>query len=389
MKPIIFTIIAYFVCPSLTFSQPFVNQSQWETYFNKRINHLDPIEGIWSGDVTMKIKNDYLNYYNSEKKVQAELSAIYKDGNVYKEYAISNENTVDVKIINTAKKEIFLMNLYFKNSNSTAKSNAFLSEDGVLLEFKFELPLEEIQSSLRRLGVKRWATGTRVFVEHQMVKIYPRFDDNTKVKYSYGSGFCLSSNGIIGTNYHVITDAKSIKVRGINGNFEKFYKAKIIASDKINDLALIQIDDSSFISTGLVPYSMRTGILGVGENIYVLGFPLRATMGDELKVTNGIISSRTGYQGDITTYQISAPVQPGNSGGPLFDSEGNLVGIITSKHLGAENVAYAIKINYLSNLIDIIPNLIGPSAPSLLKGKKLVQQIEEIKQFVYIIEAEL
>ena len=85
-------------------------------------------------------------------------------------------------------------------------------------------------------------------------------------------------------------------------------------------------------------------------------------MGDEIKLTTGIISSKTGFQGDVSLYQISAPIQPGNSGGPLFDYQGNLVGIVNAKHKGAENVGYAIKTSYLKNLIEssittsILPN---------------------------------
>lgn len=66
-------------------------------------------------------------------------------------------------------------------------------------------------------------------------------------------------------------------------------------------------------------------------------------MGDEIKLTTGVISSKTGFQGDVSLYQISAPIQPGNSGGPLFDNKGNLIGIVNAKHKGAENVGYAIK----------------------------------------------
>ena len=82
---------------------------------------------------------------------------------------------------------------------------------------------------------------------------------------------------------------------------------------------------------------------------------MRATMGDEVKLTNGIISSKSGFQGDVTSYQITAPVQQGNSGGPLFDSKGNIIGIINAKHAGAENASYAIKASYLMNLIDLMP----------------------------------
>lgn len=203
-----------------------------------------------------------------------------------------------------------------------------------------------------------------------------------------GTGFAISTTGIIVTNFHIINGAKTIKVRGVNSDFNKTYKAKVLVSDKNNDLALIQIDDYSFTSLGTIPYTIKTGPAGVGENIFVLGYPLRATMGDEIKLTNGIISSKTGFQGDITSYQVSAPVQPGNSGGPLFDSQGNLIGIINAKHTGAENASYAVKTSYLTNLIDLLTSPLKLQTINSLAGKTLSQQVEIAKKYVYIIEAE-
>lgn len=205
---------------------------------------------------------------------------------------------------------------------------------------------------------------------------------------SSGTGFGISSNGIIVTNYHVIDNATSIKVRGVNSNFNKTYRAKILVSDKNNDLALIQIDDYNFTSLAPIPYTIKTSLAGVGENIFVLGYPLRATMGDEIKLTNGIVSSKSGFQGDVNSYQISAPVQPGNSGGPLFDNQGNLIGIINAKHVGAENASYAIKASYLTNLIDLLPTSPKLQTINLLKGKTLTQQVGQVKNFVFIIETE-
>lgn len=225
------------------------------------------------------------------------------------------------------------------------------------------------------------------------VKLFPTANDNiiqsgNQSKPASGTGFGIASNGIIVTNYHVIDGAKIIKVRGINSDFNKTYKAKVLVSDKNNDLALIQIDDYGFTSLGTIPYTIKTGLAGVGENIFVLGYPLRATMGDEIKLTNGIISSKTGFQGDITSYQISAPVQPGNSGGPLFNSQGNLIGIINAKHTGAENASYAVKTNYLTNLIDLLSSPPKLQTINSLTGKTLTQQVEMAKKFVFIIETE-
>ena len=84
--------------------------------------------------------------------------------------------------------------------------------------------------------------------------------------------------------------------------------------------------------------------------VFVLGYPLVDTMGEEIKLTTGVVSSRSGFQGNPSQYQISAPVQPGNSGGPLFNDNGELIGIVSAKHTGADNVSYGVKLSYLVDL---------------------------------------
>ena len=91
--------------------------------------------------------------------------------------------------------------------------------------------------------------------------------------------------------------------------------------------------------------------VNVGENVFAMGYPRPGLQGEEVKVTDGIISSKTGFQNDNKTYQISAPIQPGNSGGPLFDNSGNLIGLTNSGIPSGDNVGYAIKISNLNNLL--------------------------------------
>jgi S1-C subfamily serine protease len=203
---------------------------------------------------------------------------------------------------------------------------------------------------------------------------------------SSGTGYAISSNGYIVTNHHVTNGANSIKIRGINGDFSKTYTAKVIIEDKNNDLSIIKIEDQSFSSLGTIPYIIANRSPDVGSSVFVLGYPLRATMGDEVKLTNGIISSKSGFQGDVTSYQITAPVQPGNSGGPLFDEKGNIIGIINAKHTGAENASYAIKSSYLLNLIDLMPTPLKLQTISAVAGKPLTEQVKILKKFTYIIE---
>lgn len=383
-------ILSFFIfvfVPILAFSQPFSTESQWETYFKNRINQLDPIEGVWSNSNVMRLydRNKVVQTYNHP---QVESVAIYKSGNKYKAYSFGPDadKSSEISFINTASAGIYLFEIKYNSTYSIAKANTVLTGNG-LLEFSYEKPTEELKYIIRELG-EEWIDGARITYEHQWIKISPTSEDYLTSTPSSGTGFGISSNGIIVTNFHVIDGAKTIKVRGLNSDFNKTYNAKILVSDKNNDLALIQIQDSNFTTLGSIPFTINSSLAGVGENIFVLGYPLRATMGDEIKLTNGIISSKTGFQGDITSYQISAPVQPGNSGGPMFDSQGNLIGIIKAKHSGAENASYAIKSSYLSGLLEMVSNAPKLQTLNSLKDKTLTEQVELVKSSVFIIETE-
>ena len=203
-----------------------------------------------------------------------------------------------------------------------------------------------------------------------------------------GSGFALN-NGYVVTNYHVAGDAKTIRIKGINGDLSKTYSAVLVASDKQNDIAILKIQDSSFNGFGSIPYSLKMKTLDVGESVWALGYPMTSIMGEEIKFTDGKISARSGVEGLISLYQISVPIQPGNSGGALFDSNGNIVGITSSglnRELNTENVNYAIKVSYLNLLIEsMLDTNIIPEGTAL-RGQSLTTQIKLAKKYVFLIE---
>ena len=252
------------------------------------------------------------------------------------------------------------------------------------LDFEEELSAE-FDGNVLKIGLEE-----DIYFEENILMYVKKGDDNSN-KYSTptsmwsGTGFALK-DGYIMTNYHVICDASQIKIQGINGDFLTEYGVQVVGVDKSNDLALLKILGEVPTGFDAIPYGIKTSISDVGENIFVLGYPLTATMGEEIKLTNGIISARTGFDGDVTTYQLSAPVQPGNSGGPMFDEDGNVIGVICAKHIGAENVAYAVKTSQVKNLIESISDLYILNTKNTLQGKILKDQVKEVKNYVYLIK---
>ena len=235
------------------------------------------------------------------------------------------------------------------------------------------------------------ATMTTVIGSEKTVylKMYPTSSTvgaiGTEAQEWSGTGFAIN-NGYVVTNYHVVEDAKSINISGINGDFNTTYTASVVATDKINDLAIIRVSDSRFDGFGTLPYAIDMNQAEVGDDVFVLGYPLTQTMGDEIKLTNGIISSRTGFQGDVSLYQMSAPIQPGNSGGPMFNSKGNVVGIVCAHHKGTENVGYAIKTSYLKNLAESssLSNIFPTN--NTVASLPLSGQVKKLKKYVYLIK---
>jgi S1-C subfamily serine protease len=204
-----------------------------------------------------------------------------------------------------------------------------------------------------------------------------------------GSGIIISKSGHIVTCNHVTNGAVEIEVEFILENEVKKFKAEVVQADKKNDLAILKIKDNNFNGIKEPPFKLNTVVGDVGTEVFAFGYPLALTvMGKEVKVTDGIISSKSGFEGDITTYQITAPIQGGNSGGPLFDNKGNLIGINSSgirKDL-VDNVAYSIKTNYVLNLIDMLSEPVDIPSKNSLVYLPLTEKIKQLSKYVVLVK---
>jgi len=232
--------------------------------------------------------------------------------------------------------------------------------------------------------------------EITLIKLHPKLNSGIKKNRpkngewaGNGSGVIISKSGYIVTNHHVIEDADDIEVEFIIDGEVKKFNAEIVQVDKTNDLAVIKIFDMNFDGLDDLPYNFKTRSSDVGTKIYAYGYPMALSlMGKEIKITDGIISSKSGFDGDITTYQITAPIQGGNSGGPLFDDKGNFIGINSSKLRAdvADSVGYTIKSSYVMNLIDVLPKSIDLPSNTSLQALPLTEQIKEISKYVVLVK---
>jgi S1-C subfamily serine protease/replication-associated recombination protein RarA len=176
-----------------------------------------------------------------------------------------------------------------------------------------------------------------------------------KKRESSGTGFFVSADGYVVTNAHVVEGCSDPKV--VCG-FAEPVSAHVLARDAANDLALLKVEIASdHVAT------LRTGIR-IGEEIAAFGYPLRGLLSAGGNFTVGNVSALAGLNNDSRHLQISAPVQPGNSGGPVLDRSGNVVGVVVAKLNAAammfatknkdiaQNVNFAIGINVLTAFLD-------------------------------------
>lgn len=203
-----------------------------------------------------------------------------------------------------------------------------------------------------------------------------------------GSGIFISTNGYILTNYHVVEDANKVQIEVNENGTTKTYNATVIQKDIDNDLAILQINDDAFRTLSSIDYSfVESGSADVGASVFTIGFPFALSgMGKGAKFTDGKISSKTGYNGAINSYQTSIPVQPGNSGGPVFNESGQLIGVINAKIMAADNVSYAIKMNYIKNLIELLPNSAPFPNNKKLSGVSTEEKVKVLTQYVVLIK---
>lgn len=196
-----------------------------------------------------------------------------------------------------------------------------------------------------------------------------------------GTGFAISSAGLIATNAHVIAGADSIYVENNKG---ESLRATVLYQDIQSDLAILKISDSAF-QLPAIPYDLRKSAVPLGDEVYTLGYPR-----DEIVYGKGYISSETGYRGDSCSYQIAIPVNPGNSGGPLIDEKGQVLGIITGKQSPSDDIAFAVKSSYLLSMLDSLP---APYSKKTLSYRTMglqhlsrVNQIKKLQPFIFLVK---
>ena len=315
-----------------------------------------------------------LKQYSDRRELEHRLNAIHKDIDVHalKEELMLRPSIIvqlwrnhHSKISVAASIAIFAMlgTLFFTGYFRSANSNYT----------QLRMQVENYKRSTEKLNRSTTALINDIKTGKKVVEI-AKFE---------GTGFAVTANGYIVTNYHVVNGADNVDVQNQAGDT---FHAHVIYSEPQYDVALLRIDDSTFKNQAPVPYAFKRSKTDVGEEVYTGGYPRNTFVGGF-----GVLSSATGFQDDTTSYQVSIPVNPGNSGGPLLDGRGNIIGIISGKQSLMEGAAFAIKSEYLLKALKNVPadslsRKLMINNKNMMVGLSRPQQIKKLQNYVYLVK---
>jgi len=197
-----------------------------------------------------------------------------------------------------------------------------------------------------------------------------------------GSAFAINNKGYILTSYHMVNGADSIFIG--NASTERALTTLVMVDPKL-DLAILKVENKDLYKNWQVPFFLNEKGADVGEKVFTLGYPRK-----EIVYGEGSLSSLSGYSNDTNMYQISIPVNPGNSGGPLLDENGSVIGVIRGKITDKEATGFAIKAKEILNSIknceidSTKQDLLSQNGKKTgLKKLKRSEQIKKINPYVF------
>ena len=343
-----------------------LTESELIDFENKRIK--DP-----AFDIKVVEHHNLLNHlsdYANRLKLTSEMNVIHESLDIF---TLKNEVAPDAHIIKRLWKK-------YRVNTAIAASVALIAVCGTLLSTGYFSKSISTNVSLLRREINSIKKSQNALIKD--INDKPSKGPVNPGQFG-GTGFALSSNGYVVTNYHVVQGADSVYVQNSDG---EAFKAKMIYIDPAYDLAVLQIIDPAFKDLDVLPYSFKKSASDVGEDVFTIGFPR-----DDQVYGKGYVSAKNGYAGDTVAYQVSIPVNPGNSGGPLLDNRGNVIGIINGKQTMVDGAAFAIKSTYLLKSIEAIPQdsldkKLILSKRNTLSGLSRKDQFKKLEPFIYMVK---
>ncbi|MCE3229737.1 MAG: peptidase and chymotrypsin/Hap [Bacteroidetes bacterium] len=299
-----------------------------------------------------------LNLHNQSLELKAKLNSIHE-----KEFGN------DAKVISISKKEKVK---HFGRTALVAACTAFVVVMGAIAYVN--QGVRNTTSQITELGLKLKASNEGIVEGIKEGSRNPVYAPANME----GSAFALNNEGYIITSFHIVNGSDSVFVQ--NNNMGRTV-AKVVLTDPKLDLAVLKIDNKAITKNWQVPFSFSAKTTDIAEKVFTLGYPRKDFVYGE-----GNLSSQSGFSNDTCMYQISIPVNPGNSGGPLLDEQGSVIGVIRGKITDAEATGFAVKSREIIKAISILSNdsiHVANSKKPMLKGVKRTEQVKRINPYVF------
>ena len=380
-------------------------------YLNKKFNNYDKIKSSFTfnfqmGDIIrlgeekrikeeailaekQRIERFYAQVYDKLGGDLDNIEGIYKsidqgesfeyDIAIFKSYE-NNREYVGL-ILSTTDNDLSIGSEIF-TFEKTAQKNLFFGKYITKGGTSYENKTASLDGAILKMGVKSFI---KMFPAEGETRQYREINPLVDWQ-SSGSGVLINNKGFIATNNHVIKGAKKIRISFQNDSVD--YEAKIISQNEENDVAIIQITDSRFRSA-VKPVKWNSSV-SLGEKVFTLGYPISNKMSDNVKVVDGIVSGLNGREGNKAFFQTTLPVWYGNSGGPCFNSKGEILGLATQilwdKGEKVDNVAYITKTSNVISLANSIITKENISSTGLneVELQNLIQKLIPYSAFIKV-----
>jgi S1-C subfamily serine protease len=317
-----------------------------------------------------------LNHFGERKTLRSSLNDIHTD--------LTEKGKIDSMKLQGKAKVIYLWKRYKRVAAIAAVFAGFTTLGITAIVNTFSpkadnAKLTELSRDVQDIRKIQNAQGNEVKTLKNKISTAP------KIFKAGGSGFIIDGKGYLVTNAHIIRNSKNIVVINNKGEQFRAVVAKIF-TDK--DIAILRIEDESFKPLGALPYGIRKSTTDVAEPIYTLGFPR-----NEIVYSEGYLSAKTGFNGDTLSCQLGIAANRGNSGGPVFNHDGEVIGVISTKEMEAEGVAFAVQSKFIYAAIDELKKdtsyqALKVSSKSLLRGMDKKQQVKKIQDFVFMVKGD-
>ena len=318
-----------------------------------------------------------LNQYSDLKQMKSQLHAVHnhllETGDIVQDEPKVIKGSMVVQLWNRHRRTVAV-------AASIAGITA-LTISGMMSYFspKGNAELDKLKRDVNKIAQTQNAQSQAINEINKVISKAPK-DQQQR---SAGTSFLIDAKGYLVTNSHVVNNAATLVV--VNNGKE--YYANAVYNDAANDIAILKINDKDFAGLSSLPYTIRKTNVKLGEEIFTLGYPR-----DEIVYDKGYLSSKSGFNDDTLSVQIYVPANKGNSGGPVLDRNGDVIGILNSREVNANGVVFA---NKASNIVKALSRLkeddttfrsVKLPVVNTLRGKERTQQVEQIQDCVFMVK---